>query len=196
MVEGLVLRILLVLGLILGRVLPAAGLGHHHADGVADVIGILLNKAAEPVFLKEFGVFFIVRIGAESKGNHSAEAFELGGSHGIAVRTGGFPFPRLVGAVSAGYDRDPLADHERRIEAHAELTDYIDLVLAFIAAVLLEIEGAALCNGAEVRLELFLRHAAAVIAHGKGAGGFIGNEADLVIRTVKAYASIRQRAEI
>ena len=126
-----------------------------------------------------------------------AEAFPFGFFDGVAVNAGGFPFPRLVGAEGAARDRDMIAYHERGIEAHAELAYNIDLFSGLIRRLaLFEIERAALCDGAEVLLQLLTGHAAAVVAHLKRARLLIGDEPYLIGIAGDLHAPVGQRAEI
>ena len=66
-----------------------------------------------------------------------------------------------------------VGHHEGGVEAHAELADDVGGVLPavlLLGQLLLELEGAAAGDGAQVLLQLLLRHADAVVGDGQGAG--------------------------
>ncbi len=70
-----------------------------------------------------------------------------------------------------------VGHHEGGVEAHAELADDVGGVLPavlLLGQLLLELEGAAAGDGAQVLLQLLLRHADAVVGDGQGAGNLVG----------------------
>ena len=99
-----------------------------------------------------------------------------------------------LAVLGAGVDLDVLCHHEGGIEAHAELTDHVHIGrgLALLALIhgLLEGECAALRYGAQILLQLLLRHAAAVVRDGQGPGGFAGGQPNEVIASVHALAAV------
>ena len=69
-----------------------------------------------------------------------------------------------------------LCDHERGIEADAELADNLHAVLLFVR--LFKVQGARLRDRAEVFLEFLVGHAAAVVFDHKAAVLLVGRELD------------------
>ena len=111
---------------------------------------------------------------------------------GVAIRASGLPHPRLLRAIGPGDDGDRVRHHKGGVEAHAELTDHIHLGgrLVVPLQLLLELEGAALGDGAQVGLQLVLRHAHSVVGHGEGPLLLVGNDGDLQILALDLYAVI------
>ena len=114
---------------------------------------------------------------------------------GVAVRAGALPLNAGLLAVLAAYNGDLVGDHERRVEAHAELTDdgkilALGLVCVHLA---LELIRAGLCDNAEVGFRFGLGHADAVIGHGDEALVLVDDYADAVICPVKADLIVGQR---
>ena len=165
-VQGLHLLIGLVLRLVLGAVLLQAGLAHLHADGVADIVGILLHQAADLILLQELGVLLLLRVCLQGHNYIGAGGVSLGRLYGVAVLPAGLPLPGGILAVLSGNHRDLIRHHKGCIEAHAELADDVHILGLFHA--LLEAKRAGLTDGAQVLLHLLLRHADAVIGYGEG----------------------------
>ena len=87
-VERLNLGIRLIFGLVaLFRALLHAALFDRHADGVADIIGILTDKGLQLPGLQEAGVFLVVRVGLQLHDHVRTGGSALTRGHGIAVRT-------------------------------------------------------------------------------------------------------------
>ena len=192
--DRLVFRLLvvvLVLCLIGLRLLHGALLLDLHLDRVTDIIGVFLHKAAQTVVGQIIAVALVVRIRLQAERDHRTGVFLLTRRDRIAVGTGGLPLPRLVCAVLLRHDRDLLRHHERGIEAHAELADDVDVVLLFHLG--LELQRAAVGDGAEVFLHLFPAHADAVIGDGQCARVLIHRETDDEIAAAQADVFIRQR---
>ena len=83
-----------------------------------------------------------------------------------------------------------VGHHEGGVEAHAELADDVGGVLPavlLLGQLLLELEGAAAGDGAQVLLQLLLRHADAVVGDGQGAGELVGGEGDLEVGAVQPH---------
>ena len=88
---------------------------------------------------------------------------------GITVGPVGLPHISLVTAVGLGDDGDVVGHHKGGVEAHAELTDDVNLVggLVVLGQVCLELAGSAAGDGAQVGLQVLLAHADAVVGHGE-----------------------------
>ncbi len=151
---------------------------HRHADGVADVVGILLHQILHTVALQVLRVVLLVVICFQVQHQHGAPFFLVTGLDLIAIGSLGLPFPGLFAARRAGIDRDFIGHHERRVEADTELANDIRLVLVLFLQLFLECQGAALGDRAQVFLQFFLRHADAVVADGQRAVRFIEFDPD------------------
>lgn len=114
---------------------------------------------------------------------------------GVAVSAGALPLNAGLIAVLAADDGDLVGYHERRVEAHAELTDDGKILALGGGSVHLALEliRAGLCDNAEVCLSLRLGHADAVVGHGDEALVLIDGDADAVIGSVKADLIVGQR---
>ena len=113
----------------------------------------------------------------------------LGGGHLVAVHTGGLPLPCLVRAISLGDNGQLIGHHKGGVEAHAELTDDINVL---VLVVLLEIQRTGVCDGAQILLQLFLGHTDAVILHGQDAVFLIAGDEDAEIALVHAHGGVGQ----
>ena len=166
-----------------------------HDDRPADVVGILAHEHHDlPVF--EIGaVLLAVGVLLDVHDDLRADGILLGLGDRVAVRAGGDPLVRLVGAVGFGDDGDLIGHHEGGIEADAELTDDVDggVLLLFLVESVLEAERAAAGDDAEVLLELFLRHADAVVGDGDRARFLVHVDADLEVAALHADVLIRER---
>ena len=164
---------------------------HEHNDGIVDIVGVFLDQIAEAVLLQILVVLVVLGIGLDVEHDVGAHRILLTGLHGIAVLAVGGPPPGLPAAVGPGGHRDLIGHHESGVEAHAELADdiHIALALALILRrhVLLELEGAALGDGAQVLLQLLPGHADAVVRDGEGALDLIGGQGDLEVRAVQSH---------
>ena len=153
---GLVLGrfIFLALGVLVLRLLHGAGFGDLHPDGVADIVGILADQAADFVLFQILGVFFVLGIGFQRHDDVRAGGVLFRFLNGIAVRPIRDPLPCLVLAVLPGNDGDGGSHHECRIEANTELTDDVDVLVLLHG--LLEAQRAGLGDGARKRMIMFL----------------------------------------
>ena len=155
-----------------------------------DVQGIA-NR--EKTGLEEAGIFFVVGVGLELHDDVSAGVRTLTRGHSVAVRALGFPFPGLVGAVFLRDDGHLVRDHERRVEAHAELADDVGVGGLVLVERLLELQTAGAADRAEVVFHLVLVHADAVVADGQGAGGLVRLQLDGEIAAAEADVFVGQR---
>ena len=175
-VEGGHLGVAFVFGLILGRILLLPGLLHLHADGVADVVGILGDQVADFVLFQILVVGVLLGIGLQHHNHIGAGAIPLRFLNGIAVGALGDPLIGHIGAVFFG-DHGHLGGHHKgRVEAHAELADDVNVVLLFHG--LLEAQRAGLGDGAQILLHLLLGHTDAVIGNGQGSCFLIPGDGD------------------
>ena len=92
--------------------------------------------------------------------------------------------------VGAGDYLDLIRYHKCGVESDAELTD--NVYLALTLTVTLKVERAALCDSAEIVLEIIHTHAAAVVADFEYSFLFINIKEDCVVRAVKADSRICQ----
>ena len=190
-VEGLPLVIILPFGLIVltgvGGALLLAGLVHEHLDGVVDIVGVLLHQVVQAVLLQVLAVLLIVGIHLDVKYNIGAHAGLLRRLNGISIGALALPAPGLVRAVGLAGDGDLVGHHEGGVKAHTELTDDVHVGLLVLIHVLLELEGAAAGDGAQVLLQLLPGHANAVVADGQGAGNLVGREDNLEVGPVQPH---------
>ena len=192
-VERLDLGVGLVLGLlVLLRALFHAALFDLHADGVADVVGVFAHELLQLPGLEEAGIFFVVGVGLELHDDVGADVRALTRGHSVAVRALGFPFPGLVGAVFLRDDGHLVRDHERRVEAHAELADDVGIGALVTLHLLAEFQTAGGGDDAQVVLQLLLAHADAVVADGQQAALLINGQFDLKLVPSQAHLVVRQ----
>ena len=190
-VQGLGFGVGLIIGLgfaVFIHRIHSPGLGNLHADGVADIVGILADKIAQAVFFQELGVVFLLGIGLDGHDDVGAGGCLVPGFNGVAVSAVADPFPGLVLAVLFGDNGDGGGNHEGGVEAHAELADDVHILLLFHG--LLEGQAAGLGDDTQVLLHVLPGHADAVIGNhqdpaalvpGDGDGELIPGNANLVI---------------
>ena len=192
-VQGLQLGVGLPLGLIvlgLGvRLRLLTALFALHLDGVAHIVAVLLHDGHDAVFVQEVVVFLSVGIRLDVQNDLGAHGILLGGGHLVAVHTGGLPLPCLVRAISLGDNRQLIGHHKGGVEAHAELTDDINVL---VLVVLLEIQRTGVCDSAQILLQLFLGHTNAVILHGQDAVFLIAGDENTEIALVHAHGGVGQ----
>ena len=166
-VQGLHLGIGFVLRLVLRGILLLPGLLHLHADGVADVVGILGDEVTDFVLFQILAVGILLGIGFQHHDHIGTGGIPLGLLHAVAIGAVGHPLVGLVRAVLLGDHGDFRGHHKGGVEAHAKLAD--DVNVLFLLHGLLEAQRAGLGNGTQVFFHFFQAHADAVIGHGKGA---------------------------
>ena len=182
---------ILVLGLFGVAALLDPARRAQHTDGVADVVGIFFHQLIEPIAVEVLGIFLLVRVRLEVHDDVGADAVLLTFGDGVAVRAGGLPAVGGLRAVFLRDDRDLVRDHERGVEAHAELADDVDVLL--LLGLLTEFVRAGRGDDAEVVLQLVLVHADAVIAHGQRARVLIHGDLNFEIAAVKTDLVVGQR---
>ena len=187
-VEHRILHNGFILRLILGTVLLGDALFLHHADGVADIVAVLLYQRGKGIGLEEAAVLFAFLILLQGQNDLSAHSGIVKGLYGIAVLPGTFPHMALA-VHRAGVYLYVFCHHKGGIKAHAKLADHIQLRLFILLHSLLKSPCAGFGNGAQVALQFFLAHAAAVIGNGQGAGSFVGGETDKIFAPVQAGVS-------
>ena len=190
---GLVLGrfIFLTLGVLVLRLLHGTGLGDLHPDGVADIVGILADQAADFVLFQILGILFVLGVGLQGHDDVRAGGGLLGFLNGIAVRTVGNPLPCPVLAVLPGDNGDGGSYHKGGIEAHAELADDIDVLVLLHG--LLEAQRAGFGDGAKVLDHFVLRHTDAVIGNGQGTVFGVTGDGDGKFVPVDAHLVVGQR---
>ena len=116
-----------------------------HDDRPADIVGVLADEHHELPVFEVGGVFLARLIGLDVHDDVGADGVLLRLGDGVAVRAGADPLIGGVAAVGAGDDRDLIGDHERGVEADAELTDDVDggILLRALAEIVLELQRAA-----------------------------------------------------
>ena len=190
---GLVLGrfIFLALGVLVLRLLHGAGLGDLHLNGVADIVGILADQAADFVLFQILGILFVLGVGLQGHDDVRAGGGLLGFLNGIAVRTVGNPLPCPVLAVLPGDNGDGGSYHKGGIEAHAELADDIDVLVLLHG--LLEAQRAGFGDGAKILDHFVLRHTDAVIGNGQGTVFGVTGDGDGKFVPVDAHLVVGQR---
>ena len=191
---GLVLGLVVVAGVFRLRLL--ARLGNLHLDGVAHVVAVALDQVLQAVLGKIGVVVVLVGVLLEREDDVGAVLGALGLGDGVALNAVGFPRPRLVAAERTGNDAHLGGDHEAGVEADAELADDVDVVTLLLGVVGLERLGIGVCDGAEVLVELVLRHADAVVRDGDGAGTLVEADVNGQLVLGKLHVGIRQALEI
>ena len=164
---------------------------HLHFDGVTNVVAVFLHELDETVALEILAVLLLFGIRLEVQRHDRTDPCLLAGLDRVAVHPGGFPAPCLLGALRAALDDDALRHHEGGVEAHAELPDDIHILVLFFG--LLERERTALRDGAEIALEFFARHAAAVVGDGQRPLFLICRETDDQILALYGDARVGER---
>ena len=191
-VERLVFGVRLILGLVrvFGFLLHPR-LFHLELDRVADVVGVFLHQLLKLPRLQEARILLVLGVSLQRHDHVRTGALALGRLHRVPVRTGGGPLPRLVGSILLGDDCHGVGHHERRVEAHAELADDVDIVL--LLHVLLELEASRLADRAEVVFQLVFVHADTVVAHGERPAGLVDLQLNCEITAAEADLFVRQR---
>ena len=191
-VDGLDLGVLFVLGLIVVASILGlgllAGLRNLHAHGVAHVVAVALDEVLQAVLAEELVEVLLVGVVLQGQDDVGAVALALGLLDGVALDAVGFPGPGLVAAVGLRHHAHGLRHHERAVEAHAELADDVDVVALLLGVLLLEGHGIGMGDGAQVAVQILLRHADAVVGHGDGAGVLVEGDVDaeLILRQLDA----------
>ena len=149
-----------------------------HYDWEGDVVGVLLDQAAQLPAIGEFlGVGFQVQ---NNLGSTLLTGHRLDGELAIAL---GFPvhtfFCRCAG--TAGEYVNFVGNNKGGVKAHAELADQLAVFLLVTRQLLEEFGGARTGDGAEVGDDVVTGHADAVVGQGNGAGVFVVIQADFEV---------------
>ena len=134
---------------------------HHHLYRISDVIRILGHQTFYLISIQIFAVSLVISILFELQSYLSAVTILLSLRYGITVGAGGFPQICLLLAISSAEHADPVADHEGRVKANAELT--YDIYLILVVHLRLEVERTALGDGTQVLFQLLSGHPHAII---------------------------------
>ena len=173
--------------------LDALGALHRHVDGPAHIVGILFDQRAQRPWVEKAAVAFVLVVRLEVHDDLGADRVPVDLRDGVAVRPGARPAHALLFAVAAGEHGDLVRDHERGVEADAELTDDGQILGLRLVHLALEAEGAAAGDDAKIVFGLLQTHADTVVAHGDGAGLFVHQHVDAKIRPVQPDALVGQR---
>ena len=118
----------------------------------------------------------VLRVFLDVEDDDGAVFFLFTSLQSIALGSAGLPLIGLLGAIGPADDGNAVADHKGGVEAHAELTDDIHILLRLV--LLFKGKGTALGDGAQIVFQLFPGHAAAVVRQCQGALILIGNDVD------------------
>ena len=170
---------------------------HIGADRPADIVRIFLHKLLDLPGHEIHAVAVVLGVALHSEDDVGADGLLFAGSDGVAVRALALPAVGGLLPVGAGDDGDLARDHERGIEAHAELTDHVDVRLVLLGGVqiLLEGERAGLRDHAEIGFHLLGGHADAVVGDRERSVFLVAFDADEEISALHADILIGQRAE-
>ena len=145
------------------------------------------------VLVQELIVVLVLGVFLDHHDDLGAHVLFVSLGDGVTLSTGALPLPGSVAAEGAADHGDAAGNHEGGVEAHAELTDDVD-VLGFV--VLLEVQAAAAGDGAQVLFQLFPGHADAVIGQSQGAVFLVQLQQDLIILLFGGDAVVGQALEI
>ena len=148
-------------------------LGIRQRDGEADMVGVGARDMAEAVAVEIFFCF-----GLHVQGDAGAAAALGGGRDFIRAHAIGFPLPGIALARFAAGDGDFIGHHERRIKAHAELADEVDVFGRVATQPLQEFAGAGFGDGAEIGDQVVTVHADAAVFDGQRVGLGVDAEFD------------------
>ena len=126
---------------------------------------------------------------------HERGLFGRCGLDGVAVQAVALPCVDLVGAEGTADHAHLGGDHERGVEAHAKLADDVDVGALGLGVVGLEGLRAGVRDGTQVGVELFSRHADAVVAHADGARVLVKGDLHAQLRAVYLHVCIREALE-
>ena len=170
---------------------------HVGADRPADIVRIFLHQLLDFPGHEIHAVAVVVRVGLHGENDVGADGVLFARGDGVAVRALALPAVGGLLPVGAGNDGHLARDHERGIEAHAELADHVDVRLVLLGGVqiLLEGERAGLRDHAEIGFQLLGGHADAVVGNGERLGFLVAGDADKEISALHADVLVGQRAE-
>ena len=137
-------------------------------------------------------VLLVLGVVLEVHDDVGADAVLFAHADGVAVRAGGLPFIRLLSSVLPRAHGDVLRDHERGIEAHAELTDDVDAGVLLLRSLLTELVRAGGGDHAEVVLKLLLVHADAVVGHGEAPCVLVDADLNAEVAAAEPHLVVRE----
>ena len=149
---------------------PIFFLFHLQFDGVAYVIGILLNKAAQCVLFQILGVVFLVGVRFQGERYRCSPSAIFGRSNFVPLCAATRPQVSLA-VLFLRQNLHLVRHHKCRIKSHAELTDYFHVGSIFHA--LFECLAAAFSNSTEVVFQLVGAHAHTVVLYREGTCRFV-----------------------
>ena len=199
-VDGLHLGVILVLGRVVVagvlRLGQLARLRHFHLHGIAHVVAVALDEVLQAELAEERVVVVVVSVVLQREDDVGAVALALGLLDGVALHAVAFPGPGLVAAVRLRHDAHLGRHHERGVEAHAELADDVHVVALGVGVVGLELHAVGVRDGAQVAVELVLRHAQAAVRHGDGARVLVERHADAQLVLAQLDVLVGEAAEV
>ena len=205
-VDGFELLVVLVLGLVIVASILGLGLltalGHHHLDRVAHIVAVLLNQALEAPLGQEAIVGLGLAVGiellvlAQRQDDIGTVLGALAVLDGVALKTVGFPHMGDILAIGAADDLYVAGNHKGGVEAHAKLTDDVDIGALLLGVLGLKLLGAGVGDGAQVALELLGGHADTVIRDSNGAGILIEGDANGQVALVDLNARVLQALKV
>ena len=153
-------------------------------DRHRDRAGMVADDTLEGAGLEEF-LRGVVQVEGDA-GSALRRVFERERRDGEGALAVGRPAPGFVGSSPAGVDDDLVRDHERRIEADAELPDERGSFLArvFRRKLVQEGLGAGAGDGAKPLRQVFAGHANAIVRKGERLGVGIDRDLDRERRAV------------
>ena len=147
-------------------------------DRQGDVVGVLLDHVAQAPAIGEL-FFFLLQVQDDA----GAALWLVDGSDfklALAFRR---PVHTFCGWLTgtAAVHVDLVGHDERGVEAHAELTDQVRVLLLVTGEVLHEVGSAGLGDGTQVGDDVFAAHADAVVLEGHGTGVLVEAQANLQV---------------
>ncbi len=174
------------------RFLFHAALFKLHLDRIANIIAVFLHKALNRKAVKILVIgFFFGILRQQIQGDFCAAPFFFTGVNCISLYAAALPFPCFVTAIGLALYHYFRANHKRRIEPNTKLSDNVNIIRFFI--VFLKIKRAGFCDRTQIVLQLFLRHATAIILNRQRTIFFVCCNPNLKIISRKTRISILQR---
>ena len=170
-----------------------------HLDRVADEVGVALDDAGDDA-VAGVVVHAVLVVGRLEVQRHRGPGLgPLAVADQVGAVAGRLPARRRLGAEPAGHQHDLVGDHERRVEADAELPDQPGRGLGVALLLSLaqrghELLGARARDGADVLDHVVAGHADAVVGDRQGAGDRVDVEPEVEL-TGLGQLALRQLLE-
>jgi hypothetical protein len=169
---------------------------HRHPDRPADEVRVLLHDLADLPLGQVVREPVLAVGGLEVQRDRGAgRQVVVGGADVVGARAVGLPQGALLGAGPAGAQRHLVGDHERRVEADAELPDQAlrGRGVLGLLDLLQQGRGPGLGDGADQLHHLVPGHPDAVVADGQRTGVAVDLQGDVQIRGVGPRTGVGQR---